>query len=177
MLRIICAACACPLAQTLGISMSIAREISDFLMIFFFLGGALLLVWVMFKQKDGYLKYAIGALDKKLLPIKDHIGEYEFFTTGHPDVWVQTNYKDLCKIIGSSCRGVPGSTVGSYIVGPANVFVKINEEKKAIYVIVSGSESTKCEWPQLMHYQEWVESNKALAERIAEYKEKEARNA
>ena len=95
-------------------------------MIFFFLGGALLLVWVMFKQKDGYLKYAIGALDKKLLPIKYNIGEYEFFTTLTKLDFISRNRSNQY-LLGTECD----QTIKSFGQGHG----RHNKKQKSITII------------------------------------------
>ena len=145
--------------------------------------SGLLVVWVIYRSvkfitrtSNEYYSYAVGVLDQETLLVKSNINNYHFYTDGHPYVWVETNREELCRKIKLCCE-VIGSESNGGATGPANVQVRINEEKHAIYVLVSSpGEINKC-WPELMHYQEWLESNEPIAERISEYKKRESQNA
>ena len=136
-------------------------------------GLAVLLARFFINQLREFQSYAVGRLNNAILPIKNEIEEYKFYTTGHPYVWVESSYEELCTTIKSMCNSVPSQSVVK-IIGPANVFVKVNQEKRAIYVVVTEPIDINNRWPDLMHYDEWLESNKSISENIIKYAEKNA---
>ena len=132
-----------------------------------------LLARFFIKQLREFQEYAVGRLNNAILPVKSEIKDYKFYTTGHPYVWVESSYEEICKTIKSMCNTFPSYGVVK-VVGAANVFVRVSKENRAVYVVVTEPIDTNTKWPNLMHYDEWMESNKPTSENIIKYSEKNA---
>ena len=127
-----------------------------FAFIFFFLYK------VNFNSAELFKHEAEEKLEKDLSGLKYAIEEYQFYTVGHPYVWVNSNREQMLKAVKNSCYGFQGTAQ------PAQYKMKIDEEKKAIYYVASGT--AKLEFGDLKHYQEWIDSKKAVSEAIKNYK-------
>ena len=93
------------------------------------------------------------------------------FTNSHPYVWVENSIEETRKKIMASC---PRSRYGT-AAALAKYQLRVNHEQKYIYVALN--KNSKDAWPELKIYEEWLESNREVAENIARYNENESRNA
>ena len=84
-----------------------------------------------------------------------------FYTDGHPYVWVESTKQELEKILDQSCIGLQGASK------PSSCKFKINKSTNSVYVV---TENNIDKMSTLMHYQEWLDSNKIVAENIAKNK-------
>lgn len=81
----------------------------------------------------------------------------------HPHVWVETTIDDAKNSIILAIPHIRG-----FSSGKALYQTKIDIDKNAIYLVICVNKNSP--WPNLMHYDEWIESNKVYADRIELYK-------
>jgi hypothetical protein len=127
-----------------------------------------LLIWQLIRTQSNNLEQKIHSelldLYKRL---NGEVQEYRFFTTGHPYVWVETSQLEMEAAITASPR--TASSLGAHIYARTNYAFKIDEEKKAIYYVPNVR---SFDFSHRMHYNEWLESQQAVAKKIAENKQK-----
>lgn len=93
--------------------------------------------------------------------LKYPIQDYQCFSTGHPYVWVEVLFDDVCDEIDKTLY-----QTHIFTWRKASFSLKNDEEKKRIYIV----HGNKFNWNKLKHYDEWIESKKEVANRIALYK-------
>mgnify|MGYP006188420951 CR=1 FL=1 len=94
---------------------------------------------------------------------RDHT-EYQFFTTGHPYVWVSVGYQEILTRLKNCCAGVRG-----FPQSPVYA-IRVNQEMKHVYVAPGYP---RFNFGTLLHYREWLGSNQDVAKRIPAYKNRQ----
>lgn len=123
------------------------------------LGVALFLFFKFIEnQFDSAMKDALIRLDNALNEIDPNA--YKFYTTGHPYVWCDTNLEEIKKSI--------NDLKYSRNYNPNDYLINICNEKKSVYFIQRPAINSN--WEKLMHYQEWLDSQKQVADNIHKYK-------
>ena len=92
------------------------------------------------------------------------VEEYTCYSTGHPYTWSQVTYAEK---VNELMESIHWTRFLPHWTGPATYSIKKDEEKRFIY-IVSGEDDY--DWTSLLHYEEWLESNKDVALAIRKYK-------
>jgi hypothetical protein len=100
-----------------------------------------------------------------------HNENIKIFTNEHPYVWVENTANEARQKIKDSCpRGKFGLAAGL-----AKYQIKVDRENSHIFVALNTS--PKQQWPALKLYEEWLESNKQVAENIAKHTANGGKNA
>lgn len=89
-------------------------------------------------------------------------GGYTFYTNNHPYVWGEISQDDVAKLIKFSATGAHHTPLD-----PPIYSIKIEREQKKVYLI---PHKRTFDYSKLMHYQEWLDSQKDVAENIAKHK-------
>ncbi|WP_461515917.1 hypothetical protein [Porticoccus sp.] len=120
------------------------------------------IMFLILKNMEKLLQQRVDGAFKKLHDQLSGIKKNEFlyYTNGHPYVWVETSLKDIEEEIRNSkyVRGVV----------PENFSISIDENRKSVYFVHTPRKKFK--FDDLHHYDEWIESQKEVAENIAKYK-------
>ena len=94
--------------------------------------------------------------------LQSSLPSYRAFTNNHPYVWGEVDYESWKnEYIKSITIGVGGSA------DCPELSIRVIEATRSIY-LVSGTE--QFDWTSLYHYEEWIESNSQVAERIRRFK-------
>ncbi|NQD38295.1 hypothetical protein HPT27_14805 [Permianibacter sp. IMCC34836] len=94
--------------------------------------------------------------------LQSPLSSYQAYTNNHPYVWGEVDYNQ-CK--DEYLRSISlGPNLSTYC---PKVSLRVIESTKSIY-LVAGTD--QFDWSSLYHYEEWIESNKEVSERIREYK-------
>lgn len=112
-------------------------------------------------RKDRIYEDEIISLRNKFPGILESDSGYKYYTNGHPYVWVESSYTGFLESIKYSAegyRGMPQTPIYS---------IKVDDNSKSIYFV---NRIENFDFNQLMHYQEWIDSNKQVSENIREYK-------
>jgi len=115
------------------------------------------------KKSNDHAKAKLLNFEKSL---SRPITEYKAYSIGHPYTWVEIRYENFFKSITTSASF---SRFPPYWDKAHTFCTKVDEDNKRIYLI---PRHTKYDWERLMHYDEWIESNREVAENIAIYQNK-----
>ena len=99
--------------------------------------------------------------------LKAGVDEYVFFGRGHPYVWTEFSRETAEDIVLRSCEIIsfPGSPFNFYDESQSHLYAR--SDLKHIYVVDRGETDSSTD---LLHYQEWLDSQKQVGENIARYK-------
>ena len=128
--------------------------VSIFIAVIFFVFGNLYLRRYRFYKRQGLERF-----DHYLDSLEAGRGEYEFFTTGHPEVWCDTTEEEIRRWIVNQCLRLMNAPVP--IPSPSNYVMNVNEDRKAVYVVFGDGRNFKFDWNSLVHYEDWIGSGKS----------------
>jgi hypothetical protein len=113
-------------------------------------------------QKDSYRNLAQSRLDDCIELLGVPVDNVKFYTDGHLYVWVESSLEEVRSYLAASCVGSPYGQPRE-----SGVLIKSNAEKYRIYLV---AENRHHMMDKLMHYQEWIDSNKEVSDQIARHK-------
>ena len=133
---------------------------------------ALALLYILFialpnRSRRRHEGFAQQEIDKFYENLDMGLDEYKFFGRGHPYVWVEFSRKVAEDIVLRSCEIVPfpGSPFNFYDKSQRLLYAR--SDLKHIYIVDRGETDRSTD---LLHYQEWLDSQKQVAESIARHK-------
>ncbi|MBT8139779.1 MAG: hypothetical protein KJP25_08410 [Gammaproteobacteria bacterium] len=91
----------------------------------------------------------------------------EFYTVGHPYVWVSSNFDEFKELIKRSCYVQPIQGPKLALEKPVYSFCYKLDANRAYIVAREGS----FDFNSLMHQQQWIESQRDVSENIRKYKD------
>ncbi len=101
------------------------------------------------------------------LEVRYELSDYKCYTYNHPEVWGEVDYLVYKTEIISSARWRFSVNHIPWPQKTVNFCLNIDTHNKEIY-LVRGYKTF--DWDKLQHYEQWLESKKEMAERIAKYK-------
>ncbi|GAB1268509.1 hypothetical protein NBRC116493_17620 [Aurantivibrio infirmus] len=113
------------------------------------------------KKAAEYYEEELVGLQSKYPEIFNNATSLKFYTSGHPYVWVNSDFKEWLEGLKASCRGPKGVPI------KARYSLRVDRVKEHVY-FVPGIESF--DFSSLMRYDEWLEDGKKYSQKIAEYK-------
>ena len=122
---------------------------------------AIFLFFKFHNQKKGEI--TISEFKERCGECYDEKQGYRFYTNGHPYVWVEINYQEFLELMddGIYLKGQHGNKIFP------RFSYDINKDSKQVYVVPLVKDFN---FSSLKHYQEWLDSQKQVAENIAKYK-------
>lgn len=100
---------------------------------------------------------------KKLWRLNKSI-EVNIYTNEHAEVWVKSTIQDVRSKI---------EALRPYLkfmpVGNSKYILRSEISTNSIYIVFGTTDNNY--WPELLHYEKWLESNNQVKENIAKYKE------
>lgn len=120
------------------------------------------IVWFWLIMDRKFKEESFFEFEKCLVKL-DQSKKITVFINNHPYVWVETTIDDARRSIMSAIPCAQGFSYAKSLY-----LTKIDINKNAIYLVICANKNST--WPNLMHYEEWIESNKVYADRIELYK-------
>lgn len=116
---------------------------------------AFLFAWSR-RAKRHYEGEVKARLERCYSQLEGDIASYRFFTTGHPEVWIERPKLQIEKAILRSCdRWYVGSIIPIY--GTGEFSFKAHESARSVYLVPGTAEF---DFSSRVHYEEWVSGRK-----------------
>lgn len=130
-------------------------QIRDLVMVLVFLAmviGLMVIIWVSLYRH--YKRQGLDRFDHYLDSLKSARAEYQFFTTGHPEVWCETTEEEIRRWIVNQCIMLMGGPVP--VPSPSRYALNVDEGRQAVYIVFTDKRNFTFDWNSLVHYEDWI---------------------
>ena len=101
-----------------------------------------------------YKLQGLDRFDQFLQSLGKDRKEYQFFTTGHAQVWCETSEKEIKGWIANQCVRAMGAPFP--VPSPPRYIMHVNEDRNAIYIVFADKRNFTFDWDSLVHYEDWI---------------------
>ena len=136
------------------------EQVRDLLIVSIIVGGIFVIfgslyVWLYRRyRKQGWERF-----EQFMMSLERDRANYQFYTNGHPQVWSETTEHQIKRQIANQCMRLIGAPFP--VPSPSCYLVRLNEDRKAVYVIFGDKPKFNFDWDSLVHYEDRVGKKKA----------------
>ena len=128
-------------------------------MVMVFLAVCIGLIAFIFVSLHRYYKQqGLDRFDQYMNSLGGNRTEYQFFTTGHPDVWCETTEAEIRRWIVNQRIQLKGGPLP--VPGTSRYVMHVDENRKEVYIVFTDKRNFTFDWNSLVHYEDYVPKEK-----------------